>query len=137
MSVIVTISSKVKLNKAKHLLGTKTESETVERALEKVIEEFEKKPSVKDLPGDFFDNLFAENTNLADGESIEAVLKERQEKFERTPTTGETAEAKNLDIHKLNRISPRNRFKVTANFKIAGRRKPMKYDFSDFEENNL
>ena len=79
MSVVVTISSKVKLNKAKHFLGTKTESETVELALEKVIDEFEQKQTVKDLPDDFFEDLFAEDSNLADGESIQAVIKEREE----------------------------------------------------------
>lgn len=78
MSVVVTISSKSKLNKAKHLLGAKTESETVEMALEKVIEEYEAKQPINDLPDGFFEDLFAEKTNLSDGESIQAVIKERQ-----------------------------------------------------------
>lgn len=79
MSVVVTISSKTKLNKVKHLLGAKTESETVELALEKVIEEFEAKQLVNDLPDDFFEDLFAEKTLLSDGESIQAVIDERKE----------------------------------------------------------
>jgi hypothetical protein len=79
MSVVVTISNEAKLNKARNLLGAKTESETVELALEKVIEEFEPKHSVKDLPEDFFDDLFAEETTLANGESIQAITKERGE----------------------------------------------------------
>ena len=79
MSVSVTISNASKLNKAKSLLGTKTESETVELALEKVIEEFEEKQPIKELPDNFFENLFAEETNLTEGESVKAVVKERGE----------------------------------------------------------
>jgi len=79
MSVVVTISNEAKLNKAQTLLGAKTESETVELALEKVIEDFEQKQPVKDLPEGFFDDLFAEETSLANGESIQAVIKEREE----------------------------------------------------------
>lgn len=79
MSVIVTISSKSKLRKVKELLGAKTESETVELALEKVIEDFETKQPVNDLPDDFFEDLFAEKTLLSDGESIQSVIDERKE----------------------------------------------------------
>ena len=79
MSVVVTISSRTKLNKVKSLLGAKSESETVELALEKVIEEFEAKQPINDLPDNFFEELFAEKTNLSDGESIQAVIKEREE----------------------------------------------------------
>ena len=76
MSVVVTVSSKTKLNKVKQLLGTKTESETIELALERIINEFEAKQN--DLPDNFFEELFAEETNLADGESIQAVINQRQ-----------------------------------------------------------
>ena len=82
MSVVVEISNPAKLRKAKDLLGAKTESETIELALEKVIEEFEPKQSTspgEDLPDDFFKDLFAEETDLADGESVQAILKEREE----------------------------------------------------------
>ena len=79
MSVVVTISNEAKLNKARSLLGAKTESETVEIALERVIEEYESKQPVEDLPEDFFEELFAEETNLADGETVQAVIKEREE----------------------------------------------------------
>jgi hypothetical protein len=82
MSVVVEISNPAKLKKAKDLLGAKSDSETLELALEKVIEEFEPKQSPapeKKLPDDFFEDLFAEETNLADGESIRAILKEREE----------------------------------------------------------
>jgi len=64
------------------LLGAKTESETIDLALEKVIEEFETRQSDlpdKDLSDGFFEDLFAEKTNLSDGETIQAVIKEREE----------------------------------------------------------
>ena len=79
MSVVVTISNEAKLNKARNLLGTKTESETVELALERVIEEFEQKQPVENLPEDFFEDLFNEETSLTDGESVQAVINEREE----------------------------------------------------------
>jgi len=82
MFVIVTISNEANLKKAQSLLGAKTESETVDLALEKVIEEFEAKQLYEpdeDLPDNFFEDLFAEETNLSDGESVQAVLKEREE----------------------------------------------------------
>lgn len=43
MSITVEISDSSKLRKAKDLLGVKTESETIEIALEKIVEEFETK----------------------------------------------------------------------------------------------
>jgi hypothetical protein len=79
MSVVVTISNEAKLNKARNLLGAKTESETVELALERVIEELEQKQPVEGLPEAFFEELFGEETSLADGESVQAVIKEREE----------------------------------------------------------
>lgn len=82
MPVVVEISNPAKLKKAKVLLGAKTDSETLELALERVIEEFEFKQSAlpdKDLPDDFFEDLFAEETNLSDRESIRAIVKEREE----------------------------------------------------------
>lgn len=82
MSVVVEISNPAKLKKAKDLLGAKTDSETLELALEKVIEEFKIKQSTlpdKDLPDDFFEDLLAEETNLSDGESVWAIVKEREE----------------------------------------------------------
>jgi hypothetical protein len=78
MSTVVTISNEVNLRKIKEFFGAKDENEAVELALEKVIEEFEAKQPVNDLPDGFFEDLFAEKTNLADGESIQAVTKERQ-----------------------------------------------------------
>lgn len=79
MSIVVTITNEAKLKKARNLLGAQTESETVELALERVIEEFESKERSEDLPEDFFDDLFAEEKPLTDGASIQAVIKEREE----------------------------------------------------------
>lgn len=82
MSVVVTISNRVNLKKAQSLLGAKTESETLELALEKVIEEFELKKSAalkQNLPDDFFEDLFAEKTNSSDAETIQAIVEEREE----------------------------------------------------------
>lgn len=118
MSVVVTISNEANLNKARNLLGAKNESETVELALEKVIEEFESKQPVKDLPEDFFEELFAEDTNLGDGESIQAVIEEREET--------------DIDVHTLNRIPPKRTYEIEAEFEFVGRGKPMKYDLSDY-----
>ncbi len=78
MSIVITISNEVNLKKIKDFFGAKDESEAVEFALEKVVKEFEAKTN-SDLPDNFFEELFAEKTNLADGESIQAVIKEREE----------------------------------------------------------
>lgn len=80
MSVVVEISDQSKLKKAKDLLGAKTESETIEIALDVTIEKFEqKKKHFNDLPEEFFEDLYAEETNLSNGESIQAVINEREE----------------------------------------------------------
>jgi hypothetical protein len=82
MPVVVEISNPAKLKKAKTLLGAKTDGETLDLALEIVIKELEPKSSASfenELPEDFFSDLFAEKTNLSDGESIQAVIKERKE----------------------------------------------------------
>ena len=81
MSVVVEISNPAKLRKAKDLLGAKTDHETLELALERVIEAFESKQnatSEKDLSDSFFEDLFADKTTLSDGESIQAITKERE-----------------------------------------------------------
>lgn len=82
MSVVVEISNPAKLKKAKDLLGAKTDRETLELALERVIEELEPKQaasSEKDLSDSFFEDLFADETALTDGESVRAITKEREE----------------------------------------------------------
>lgn len=82
MSITVEISDPAKLRKAKDLRGAKTDNETLELALEKVIEEFEPKEppsSEKDLSDSFFEDLFADETTLTNGESIRAITNEREE----------------------------------------------------------
>jgi hypothetical protein len=78
MSMVVTISNEVNLKKIKDFFGAKDENEAVEFALEKVVRELELQKT-SDLPDDFFENLFAEKTNLSNGESILAVMNEREE----------------------------------------------------------
>jgi hypothetical protein len=78
MSIVVTISNEANLRKIKEFFGAKDENEAVEPVLEEVIGEFEANQLVNDLPNSFFEDLFAEKTNLSDGESIQAVIKERQ-----------------------------------------------------------
>ena len=78
MSMVITISNEVNLKKIKDFFGAKDESEAVEFALEKIVKEFEAKTN-SDLPDDFFEDLFAEKTNLSDGESVQSVIKEREE----------------------------------------------------------
>lgn len=79
MSTIVTVSNEVNLRKIKQFLGAKDENEAVEIVIERAIKEFEQNHPIKELPEDFFDDLFAEKTNLSDGESIQAIIKEREE----------------------------------------------------------
>ena len=125
MSMVITVSNETNLRKIKQFLGAKDENEAVEIVIERAVKEFEQKPPAKDLHEEFFDDLFTEETNLLDGESVQAIINEREEEID-------------IDVHALNRIPPKKSFKITANFKIGGRRKPMKYDFSDFEaDNNL
>ena len=130
MPVIVEITNQSKLEKVKKLLGAETEKETVELALDLTIKNFEGKqnPSADDLSEDYFDDLFAEETNLSDDETVQAVINEREESL------AETEEYFDINIHELNRIPPKTSFKIRASFKIGGRRKPMKYDFRDFVE---
>ena len=79
MSIVVMVSNDANLKKAKNLLKAKTESEAIDMALEIVIRDFEEKQKNSDLPDNFFEDLFAEKTILADGESIQSVVKEREE----------------------------------------------------------
>ncbi len=85
------LSLQKKLHKVKKLLHAKNEFETLEVALEKIIQEFEFKNSNEESEEDF-----------------------------------------DTDVSTLNRITPKKSFKLKANFNFVGRRKPMKYDFSDF-----
>ncbi len=79
MSVTVTISNYERLQKVKDLLGAKDENETVEFALERIVEEFEQRTKNNDLPSDFFEDLYNEESAMRSGASIQAVLQEREE----------------------------------------------------------
>jgi len=79
MSVIVTVSNRANLIKAQNILGAKNESETVDIALERIVREFKLEEASTDLPDDYFEDLLAEKTNLSNGESIQAIIKEREE----------------------------------------------------------
>jgi hypothetical protein len=79
MSVIVTVSNRANLIKAQNILGAKNESETVDIALERIVREFKPEEASTDLPDDYFEDLLAEKTNLSNGESIQAIIKEREE----------------------------------------------------------
>lgn len=81
MSVVVEITNTANLKRAKKLLGAKSDGETLELALEKVIEEYEpqKTREQKDLPDEFFEELYSEESILADGETVRAVVAEREE----------------------------------------------------------
>lgn len=79
MSVTVTISNEANLRKIKQFLGAKDESEAVEIVVERAVKEFEQEQIVKNLPEGFFDDLFAERNLLIDGESVQAIISEREE----------------------------------------------------------
>ncbi len=70
----------------------------------------------------------------SESETLEILLDKAIDKFEPNGNSEEETEYLDIDVHTLNRIPPKKGFTVKANFKIGGRRKPMKYDFSDFEE---
>lgn len=78
MAMTITVSDENNLQKLKNLLGFKDESEAVEYAVEKVVKEFEQNSQMKNLSEEYFENLFSEEM-IADGESIKAVLNEREE----------------------------------------------------------
>ena len=123
MSMVVTIANDANLKKAKSLLNAKTESEAIEIALEIVIRDFEERQKHSELPENFFEDLFAEKTKLADGESIHAITNER-----------ETIES----VFDLNYVKPKRSYEIQAEFEFIGRGKPLPFDFSeiDFEEEN-
>lgn len=79
MAAVVTISNELNLKKLKNFLGAKDENEAVEIIIEKSVRYFEEQSKSYDLPTDFFEDLFSEKTVLASGESIRAVIEEREE----------------------------------------------------------
>lgn len=68
--------------------------------------------------------------------AVELALEKVIEEFELKKADEEAEEEIDIDVHQLNRIPTKKSFRVKANFKFVGRRKPMKYDFSDFNEEN-
>lgn len=79
MSMTVTIANEGNLQKLKQFFGAKDENETVEIVIEKTLREIEKNQASGDLPDNFFDELFNEETTLSDSESIKKILEEREE----------------------------------------------------------
>ena len=79
MSMTVTIANEGNLQKLKQFFGAKDENETVEIVIEKTLREIEKNQASDDLPDNFFDELFNEETTLSDSESIKKILEEREE----------------------------------------------------------
>lgn len=75
----VTIANEGNLQKLKQFFGAKDENETVEIVIEKTLREIEKNQASDDLPDNFFDELFNEETTLSDSESIKKILEEREE----------------------------------------------------------
>jgi hypothetical protein len=84
MSVTVEISSPANLQRVRDLLGSKTDGEAVDMALEKVIEVYE--PPVReevmggDLPDEYWDDLFSQ-PKLPSNVVINAFNKEREDRF--------------------------------------------------------
>ena len=63
MSTVVEISNTSNLRRARTLLGAKSDGETLELALEKVIEVYEpklRKAEITDLPDEYWDDLFSD-----------------------------------------------------------------------------
>ena len=71
------------------------------------------------------EELYAHSIKDDDGEEIDEFLRMREE--------WRNVDDSHREIDTLNRIPPKKSFKVMANFKIGGRRKPLKYDFSDID----
>lgn len=83
MSVVVEITNTANLKRAKKLLGAKSDGETLELALEKVIEVYEpvkEETHGGDLPDEYWDDLFSEPpipSSLID----KALREEREDRF--------------------------------------------------------
>lgn len=75
----VTIKNENGLQKVKKFFGAKDENEAVEIVIEKTLKEIEQNRTPKDLPENFFDELFAEEMTLSDSEAIKAIRDEREE----------------------------------------------------------
>ncbi len=125
MALVVEITNQSKLEKLKEMLGTKSESEIVDIALDVTFKELERKQKTSNgkLPEDYFEDLAAPENDLSDAGNGQAIANEDEE----------VEDYIDIDVHKLNRIPPKKSFKVKAHFKILGRGKPMKYDLSDYK----
>ncbi len=66
-----------------------------------------------------------------ESETLEILLDKAIDEFEPNGNSKEETEYLEIDVHTLNRIPPKRTYHVKANFEFVGRRKPMKYDFSD------
>lgn len=66
-------------------------------------------------------------------ETIDVALGKVITELEGKDSNGAAEKDFDVDVRELNRIPPRSGFTVNANFKIVGRRKPMRYDFQDSE----
>ena len=83
MSVVIEITNTANLKKAKSLLGAKSNVETLELALEKVIEDYEPKieESKKgELSDEYWDELFSQ-PKLPSSVVINAFSEEREDRF--------------------------------------------------------
>lgn len=81
MSVTIEISNTTNLRRARTILGARSDAETAELAIEKIIEGSEpklRKPEITELPDEFWDGLFSQ-PQLPRGTSIKAVLDDRDE----------------------------------------------------------
>ena len=81
MSVTIEISNTVNLRRARTILGTHSDAETAELAIDRIVEGNEpklRKPQLDDLPDEFWDDLFSQ-PQLPRGATIKAVLDDRDE----------------------------------------------------------
>ncbi|MGB7209038.1 MAG: hypothetical protein WBD27_10290 [Pyrinomonadaceae bacterium] len=82
MLVTVEIENTANLKRARALLGAGSDSETLEMALEKVIEDYEPVKSMNasgDLPDEYWEELFSQTPILPAGSTSQAVVDERNE----------------------------------------------------------
>ena len=83
MSVTVEITNTANLKRAKALLGTRTDDETLEMALEKVVESHtsvETHQTVADLSDEYWEDLFSDPA-ISSNAVINAVRAEREDRF--------------------------------------------------------
>ncbi len=82
MSVVVEIENTVNLKRARTLLGANSDGETLEMALEKVIEVYEPqttKSESTELPDEYWEALFSQEPMLPAGSTSQAVIDDRNE----------------------------------------------------------